>query len=102
MRGIGEHFRQIFGQLISLVPTQKSKKDRIEQKLLQAHVGWNGGHPHSSRLSYTNESQLQANCDSCRYFFFTDTILSWNNLPFSIEKVDRVEGFKLKLKKHTI
>ena len=33
---------------------------------------------------------------------FPATISSWNNLPFGIEKVDRVEGFKLKLKEHTI
>ena len=46
---------------------------------------------------------LQANCDSytCRYSFFPATISSWNNLPFGIEKVDSVEGFKLKLKEHT-
>ena len=31
---------------------------------------------------------LQANCDSYRYSFFPATISSWNNLPFSIEKVD--------------
>ena len=41
---------------------------------------------------------LQANCDSYRYSFFPATISSWNNLPFGIEKVDSVEGFKLKLK----
>ena len=29
------------------------------------------------------------------------TLSSWNNLPFGIEKVDGVEGFKLKLKEHT-
>ena len=40
---------------------------------------------------------LQANCDSYRYSFFPATISSWNNLPFGIEKVDSVEGFKLKL-----
>ena len=28
-------------------------------------------------------------------------ISSWNNLPFGIEKVDSVEGFKLKLKEQT-
>ena len=44
---------------------------------------------------------LQANCDSYRYTFFPATISSWNNLPFGIEKVDSVEGFKLKLKEHT-
>ena len=44
---------------------------------------------------------LQANCDSYRYSFFPATISSWNNLPFGIEKVDSVEGFKLKLKQHT-
>ena len=33
--------------------------------------------------------------------FFPATISSWNNLPFDIEKVDSVEGFKLKLKEHT-
>ena len=44
---------------------------------------------------------LQENCDSYRYSFFSATISSWNNLPLSIEKVDRVEGFKLKLKEHT-
>ena len=33
--------------------------------------------------------------------FFPATISSWNNLPFGIEKVDSVEGFKLKLKEHT-
>ena len=44
---------------------------------------------------------LQANCDSYRYSFFPATISSWNNLPFGIEKVDSVEGFKLKLKEHT-
>ena len=44
---------------------------------------------------------LQANCDSYR-FFFPATISSWPNLPFGIEKVDSVEGFKLKLKEHTI
>ena len=38
---------------------------------------------------------LQANCDSYRYSFFPATISSWNNLPFGIEKVDSVEGFKL-------
>ena len=43
---------------------------------------------------------LQANCDS--YRFSPATISSWNNLPFGIEKVDSVEGFKLKLKEHTI
>ena len=33
---------------------------------------------------------------------FPATISSWNNLPlFSLEKVDSVEGFKLKLKEHT-
>ena len=37
---------------------------------------------------------LQANCDSYRYSFFPATISSWNNLPFGIEKVDSVEGFK--------
>ena len=30
------------------------------------------------------------------------TISSWNNLPFGIEDVDNVEGFKLNLKEHTI
>ena len=45
---------------------------------------------------------LQANCDSYRFSFFPATISSWNNLPFCIEKVDSVEGFKLKLKEHTI
>ena len=44
---------------------------------------------------------FQANCDSYRYSFFPATISSWNNLPFGIEKVDSVEGFKLKLKEHT-
>ena len=44
---------------------------------------------------------LQANCDSYRYSFFPATISSWNNLPFGIEKVDSVEGFKLKLKEDT-
>ena len=44
---------------------------------------------------------LQANCDSYRYSFFPATISSWNNLPFRIDKVDSVEGFKLKLKEHT-
>ena len=33
--------------------------------------------------------------------FFPATISSWNNLPFGIEKVDSVEGIKLKLKEHT-
>ena len=46
--------------------------------------------------------QLQASCDSHRFSFFPATISSWNNLPFVIEKVDSVEGFKLKLKEHTI
>ena len=45
---------------------------------------------------------LQVNCDSYRFSFFPATISSWNNLPFGIEKVDSVEGFKLKLKEHTI
>ena len=48
---------------------------------------------------------LQANCNSYRFSFFPATISSWNNLPFGwfgIEKVDSVEGFKLKLKEHTI
>ena len=46
---------------------------------------------------------LQANCDSYfRYSFIPATISSWNNLPFGIEKVDSVEGFKLKLKEHTV
>ena len=45
---------------------------------------------------------LKANCDSYRFSFFTATISSWNNLTFGIEKVDSVEGFKLKLKEHTI
>ena len=45
---------------------------------------------------------LQANCDSYRFSFFPATISSWNNLPFCIEKVDSVEGFKLKLKEHAI
>ena len=45
---------------------------------------------------------LQANCDSYRFSFFPATISSWNNLPFGLEKVDSVEGFKLKLKEHTI
>ena len=44
---------------------------------------------------------LQANCDSHRYFFFLATISSWTDLPFDIEKVGSVEGFKLKLKEHT-
>ena len=44
---------------------------------------------------------LQANCDSYKYSFFPATISSWNNLPFGIEKVDSVEGFKLTLKEHT-
>ena len=35
---------------------------------------------------------LQANCDSYRFSFFPGTISSWNNLPFSIEKVDSTEG----------
>ena len=51
---------------------------------------------HSFKFKY-----LQANCDSYRYSFFLATISSWNNLPFSIEKVDSVEGFKLKLNEHT-
>ena len=51
---------------------------------------------HSFKLKH-----LQANCDSYRYSFFPATISSWNNLPFGIEKVDSVEGFKLKLKEHT-
>ena len=37
-----------------------------------------------------------------RYSFFPATISSRNNLPFGIETVDSVEGFKLKLKEHTI
>ena len=37
-----------------------------------------------------------------RFSFFPATISSWNNLPFGIEKVDSVEGLKLKLKEHTI
>ena len=45
---------------------------------------------------------LQANCDSYRFSFFPATISSRNNLPFGIEKVDSVEGLKLKLKEHTI
>ena len=45
---------------------------------------------------------LQANCDSYRFSFFPATISSWNNLPFGIEKVDSIKGFKLKLKEHTI
>ena len=45
---------------------------------------------------------LQANCDSYRFSFFPSIMSSWNNLPFGIEKVDSVEGFKLKLKEHTI
>ena len=52
---------------------------------------------HSSKFK-----DLQANCDSYRFSFFQATISSWNNLPFGIEKVDSVEGFKLKLKEHTI
>ena len=32
---------------------------------------------------------------SYRFSFFPATISSWNNLPFGIEKVDSVEGFKL-------
>ena len=44
---------------------------------------------------------LQANCDSYRVSFFPATTSSWN-LPFGIEKVDSVEGFRLKLKEHTI
>ena len=47
---------------------------------------------------------LQANCDSYYHIgtlFFPATISSWNNLQFDIEKVDSVEGFKLKLKEHT-
>ena len=43
-----------------------------------------------------------ANCDSYRFSFFPATISSWNNLSFGIEKVVSLEGFKLKLKKHTI
>ena len=31
----------------------------------------------------------------------TICISNWNNLPFGIEKVDCIEGFKLKLKEHT-
>ena len=50
----------------------------------------------------TETSSRQANCDSYRFSFFPATISSWNNLPFGIEKVDSVEGFKLKLKEHTI
>ena len=49
-----------------------------------------------------NFKHLQANCDSYRFSFFPATISSWNNLPIGIEKVDSVEGFKLKLKEHTI
>ena len=45
---------------------------------------------------------LQANCDLYRFSIFPATISSWNNLPFGIEKVDSVEGFKLRPKKHTI
>ena len=45
---------------------------------------------------------LQANYDSYRFSYFPATISSWNNLPFGIEKVDSIEGFKLKLKEHTI
>ena len=54
--------------------------------------------------SNSNTSRLQANCDSCDIgtLFYPATISSWNNLPFGIKKVDSVEGFKLKLKEHTI
>ena len=52
---------------------------------------------HSYKLKH-----LWANCDSYRFFFFPATISNWNNFPFGIEKVDSVEGFKLKLKEHTI
>ena len=45
---------------------------------------------------------LQANRDSYRFSFFPAIIRSWNNFPFGIEKVNSVEGFKLKLKEHTI
>ena len=54
---------------------------------------------------------LQANCDSHRYSFFSSHYFEleqpsiWNttykSLAFFIEKVDSVEGFKLKLKDHT-
>ena len=53
-------------------------------------------------MIYSFLKHLQANCDSYRFSFFPVTISSWNNLPFGIEKVDSVEGFKLRLKDHTI
>ena len=62
--------------------------------------------PADSRTRKNHEfkfKHLQANCDSYRYSFFPATISSWNNLPFGIEKVDSIEGLKikLKLKEHT-
>ena len=58
--------------------------------------------PADSRTRKNHSLHLQANCDSYRFSFFPANISSWNNLPFGIEKVDSVEGFKLKLKEHTI
>ena len=55
-----------------------------------------------TRKNHFKFKHLQANYDSYRFSFFPATISSWNNLPFGIEKVDSVKGFKLKLKEHTI
>ena len=57
-----------------------------------------------TRKNYSfNFKYLKANCDTYRYSFFPDTISSWINLPFGIEKVDsvefrlEVEGFKFEI-----
>ena len=67
-----------------------------------------------NRVLAENYRPVSLTCITCKLFehivcrhihigtlFFSATISSWNNLPFGIEKVDSVEGFKLKLKEHT-
>ena len=58
--------------------------------------------PVQGRITASNSNTSRQIVIHIGTLFFPATISSWNNLPFGIEKVDRVEGFKMKLKEHTI
>ena len=57
--------------------------------------------PVQGRITASNSNTSRQIVIHIGTLFFPATISSWNNLPFGIEKVDSVEGFKLKLKEHT-
>ena len=58
--------------------------------------------PVQGRITASNSNTSRQIVIHIGFLFFPATISSWNNLPFGNERVDSVEGFKLKLKEYTI